>query len=265
MITIVRSQTELDAALDANDPNIIIDSPAGVWLTLDHGHVAGVRGESQIGPVKGSATVSGVEGSATVRDVGGSATIHLHDQSTASNIGKYVAVHLHSAQSTTDGGVIIDTSRLDLTDPHTWCEYHGVTVTDGHATVYKAVDSDWHPQSGTQWTYQPGTAVTCDDWSPVAECGNGLHMSPRPVQARGYFPDATRFVECTVTLTDLVPLGGDKCKAPAVVCVREVDEDGQPVGDGDRRCWRCGLPAEALIHTGDHPTNCHPFQGGDAR
>ena len=310
-MTVVRSQTELDAAIDADDQNIIVDSPAGVWLALDHGHVSGVRGESQVGPVWGSATVSNVRGSATVsdvrgsatvsnvrgsatvsdvwgsatvrdvwgsatvrdvwgsatvsnvwgsatvrdvwgsatvsnvrdsatvsnvrgsatvRDVWGSATVSLGDNAAATNVGKFVAVHLHSAQATTDGGVIIDVSGLDLTDPHTWCEYHGVTVTDGNATVYKAVDNNFHPQRGTQWTYRPGATVTCDDWKTDPVCGHGLHVSPRPVQARGHFPDATRFVECTAPLTDLVPLGGDKCKAPAVVCVREVDVDGQPIG-----------------------------------
>lgn len=28
----------------------------------------------------------------------------------------------------------------------------------------------------------------------------------------------------------------------------------------DSRCARCGMPASALIHTGNHPTNCHPFE-----
>jgi hypothetical protein len=25
-------------------------------------------------------------------------------------------------------------------------------------------------------------------------------------------------------------------------------------------CRRCGMAAEAAIHTGDHPTNCHTFE-----
>lgn len=32
------------------------------------------------------------------------------------------------------------------------------------------------------------------------------------------------------------------------------------MSNDDDRCTRCGLPADALIHTGNHPTNCHPFE-----
>ena len=74
MSIVVTTQGELDAAAKADAEDIIIDSPAGVWLRVGGDtRIAGVRGASCVGPVRGSATVSGVRGSATVSGVRDSA------------------------------------------------------------------------------------------------------------------------------------------------------------------------------------------------
>ena len=250
--TIVTTQAELDAALDAPG-EIIIDSPRGVWLILNRGTVS-VRGQSTVGPVGGSATVSDVGGSATVRgvwdsatvsdvwgsatvsgvgdsatvrDVGGSATVHLYDAATATQVGSHVAVHLHSARATTDGGVVIDVAALDLTDIVTWAGYRGTRVRTGTVTAYKAVGADWQTHR-KGWVYEPGATVTAADWDGKPECGGGLHLCARPAQSRRYYSTATRYVECEVAVADAVVVG-DKLKARAVRVVCEVDIDGEPV------------------------------------
>ena len=225
--TIVTTQAELAAALDADTPGeIIIDSPRGVWLTLNRGTVS-VRGQSTVGPVWGSATVSDVGGSATVRGVRGSATVHLYDAATATRVGSHVAVHLHSARATADGGVIIGVAALDLTDIVAWAGYHGTRVRTGTVTAYKAVGDDWQTDR-KGWVYEPGATVTAEDWDGEPECGGGLHLCARPAQSRRYYSAATRYVECEVAIADAVVVG-DKLKARSVRVVREVDIDAEPV------------------------------------
>ena len=188
--------------------------------------VSDVRDSATVSDVWGSATVSGVWDSATVRDVSGAcAIVGVYDEARLLNLGPWVSVHLHSASATVEGGHVIDVSALDLEDPATWCAYHGVKVTDGIATVYKAVGDNWSTDRGTD--YSPGSTPEAPDWQPTRVCGGGLHFSPSPEQSRGYYPTATRYLECGVLLADLVPLGSDKCKAPRVVraCV-EVDIHG---------------------------------------
>ena len=138
--------------------------------------------------------------------------------------GAYVAVHLHSQHVTLSGGVAIDLTKLDLTDPATWCEFHGVTVQGGNAILYKAVDKDWCAGHAHKLTmYEPGTTVTAPDWIDSGNCGNGLHICPTPMQARDHYPSAARFVEVSVPVVSLRPIDESKCKAPTVVVLREVD------------------------------------------
>jgi hypothetical protein len=233
-MTTVTTQAELDTALKAGDPDIVIDSPRGVWLTMrDGGNVARVVGESTIRDVWGSATIRGVRGSATIRDVRGSATIHLHSSATATNVGRFVAVHLHSARAKVDGGVVIDLTKLDLTTTADWADYHGVKTVDGHLIVYKAVDADLN--SGRGFHYPIGATVAAPDWNAGDFCGAGLHFSPTPAQARDYFPDAARFLECAVNVADASVIGGTdtystpKLKARSVRVLREVDVHGDPL------------------------------------
>ena len=254
----VTSQAELDKALADGVGEILIVSPADVWIELrDTGSATVWAYDSATVWAYGSATVwaSGsatvmaydsatvrVYGSATVRAYGSatvrayeSATVRAYDSATVWAYGsatvqasKYVAVRLHSARVTLDGGVLIDLTQLDLTDPTTWCDYHGVTVTDGIAEVFKAVNDQWTTDRGTN--YQPGSLPTAPDWKPTRECGHGLHFCARPAVSKDqYFPAATRFVRVGVRLDEMVCLG-DKIKAPRVVSpCTEVDIHGQVV------------------------------------
>ena len=210
MSIIVKTQAELDAAVAAGSQGIIIDSPAGVWLS-----------------VGGSATVQ-ASGSATV-EAWGSATVRAWDSATV-RATPWVAVHLHGARATVTGGHIIDVSALDLTDAPTWCAYHGVPVVDGVATLYKAIGDTWTTDRGTD--YSPGSAPEAADWRDDHQCGGGLHFSPTPTQARDYHPSATRYVAVGVRLDELSPILGSTPKAKArrvVVACREVTIDGTEV------------------------------------
>ena len=223
---IVKTQAELDAALARDDISyntheIIIDSPAGIWITIgdDHGQTV---------EASGSATVW-ASGSATV-EASGSATVEASDSATV-EATPYVAVHLFSARATVTGGVVIDIAALNLDNPETWCAYHGIEVTDGVATVYKAVDDRYFSAHGT--CYKPGATPDAPDWQPTKICGQGLHFSPTPRQAQPYnhaTAAAAKYVACGVAVADLIPLDSDKCKAPRVVrSCAEVDIDGQPL------------------------------------
>ena len=182
----------------------------------------------------GSSTVMAY-GSSTVRAYG-SSTVMATDSSTVMAYGSStvrasscVAVHLHSGLATIDGGVVIDVTTVNDT-AEKWCAHHGVEVTDGIATVYKAVSDQWTTPRGADYT--PGSTPEATDWADHAACGQGLHFGPTPAHALAYLPDATRFVAVGVELATLRPIPGGtaKCKAPKVVraCV-EVDLDGNEV------------------------------------
>ena len=239
----VTTQQALDDAIAAGHEDIVIDSPRGVWVTVRasdsvtvyasdsakvraYGSVTVHASGSATVHASGSAMVT-ASGSATVRAFG-SATVRASDSATVTATPK-VAVHLHSGRCTIAGGVLIDHTIIDLTDPQTWCDYHGVPTVDGIATVHKAVDDDWTTGRGT--VYRPGATPSAPDWRDDRECGGGLHFSPQPWQAREYMPNATRFVAVGVAVADLRPILGatPKCKTPRVVspCV-EVTIDGTP-------------------------------------
>jgi len=155
----------------------------------------------------------------------GSSSVVAWDSSRV-EAGKYVAVHLHSQTVALTGeGHIIDMTALDMTDPQTWADLHGGKVSGGRLTVYKGVNADLRSAHGTE--YPIGATVTCPDWEPTVECGNGLHFSPSPTATESYCTPE-RYLECTVKLADVVPLG-DKVKASACRVVRVVDRWGDPV------------------------------------
>jgi hypothetical protein len=172
----------------------------------------------------GSATVR-VSGSATV-EASGSATVRAYDSATV-RASKYVAVQDHGPDTTINGGVIISIRRAET--PTDWCDFYGVDVVDGLATLYKAVDDAWRGGYGADISYEPGATPEAPDWKPDDMCGHGLHFSPRPFMARAYHENATRYVACPVRVDDMVLLG-DKVKAPRVAApCWEVNEDGEPV------------------------------------
>jgi hypothetical protein len=172
-------------------------------------------------------------GSATVRAYG-SATVRAYGSATV-EAAPHVAVHLHSARATITGGVVIDIANLDLTDPRVWADHHGVQVIDGEAILYKATGHDLIAGAdyGKPTSYQVGTTVTAQDWRDNHDCGGGLHISPRPDQARRYRngEDGTRYLRVAAPLADLRPIEADKAKARSVRVLAEVDIDA------------CDLPA----------------------
>ncbi len=203
--TTVTTQDQLDTALAGDYDTIIIDSERGVWLTVS---------------ASGSATVRAYD-SATVRAYG-SATV---------DASKYVPVHLFSSRVTLSGGVLIDLTRLDLTDITDWIDYHGVARDGDTLTVYKAVDGDLfagHRHTPTQ--YAVGSVVTAPDWQATAGCGYGLHFGATPHGAAKYYSGegVARYLECTVAVAETVALS-DKVKSRSCTVVREVTIDGEPV------------------------------------
>ena len=230
--TVVRTQAEFDAALAASEPLIIIDSPQGVWITVEAYGSAAVRayGSATV-KADGSATVEAYE-SATV-EAYGSATVRAYGSATV-RATPYVAIHLYSALASVTGGVVIDIAGLNLGDPLVWCTYYGVGVADGMATLYKAVSDELEAgQSHTTTTYTVGAEVQAADWRADRECGHGLHFGPTPWLADKYYQgrepsSERRYLAVAVAVGSLVPLG-DKAKAPSCVVLHEVDIDGERV------------------------------------
>jgi hypothetical protein len=131
-----------------------------------------------------------------------------------------------------EGGVQI---RIPiLTTALAWCEFHGLEVVDGIATLYKAVRDTW--QSSHAFDYTPGTTPVAPDWDGgECECGGGLHFSPTPFQASTFDSHATKYLACPVAVADMrAPKAGDcypqkikakGCAGPVV----EVDVNGKRV------------------------------------
>jgi hypothetical protein len=175
----------------------------------------------------GSSTVTAYD-SSTVRACD-SSTVTAYGSSTVT-AGSHTAVHLHSGRAHVEGGVLIDHTAIDESTPTSWANYHGAAINEETATVYKAVRADLRSTHGA--LYEIGAEVSCDDWQDTNECGNGLHFSPSPAQASAYDESATRWLECTVKLSDLRPLTGSgtaKAKAPRAMVIREVDIAGRPI------------------------------------
>ena len=123
MTTTCTSQAELDAAIAAGESDIVINSPAGVWLDLRAPKATRVTAL-------------------------GSSTVTARDSSTVTATA-YVAVHLHSGRAKVEGGHIIDVTALDLTDPATFAAYTGgpLLLTNdgrGHRLTYR----DGHYEAG---------------------------------------------------------------------------------------------------------------------
>jgi len=173
-------------------------------------------------------------GSSQVRAYGSSqVTAHDSSQVTAHDssqvrASRYVAVSKHGDQSKVSGGVLILIPKPET--PQEWCDFHGVNVRYGVAILYKALDKNF--KSSRDFDYSPGTVPVAPDWDGGrAECGGGLHFSPRPFMALAFMPDAGTFVACPVAMSDISvhPNGSFPEKIKAKGCcgpVWECDIDG---------------------------------------
>jgi len=147
---------------------------------------------------------------------------------------KYVAVHRPAnSKAKVTGGVLIQLPAI--TTAEDWCDFYGVEPKDGIVILFKGLDD--HYQSSREFVWTPGSVPVAPDWDGgMAECGGGLHFSPRPSATRQFAPEATRFVGCPVRLSDIrPPKEADKypAKVKASGCcgpVFEVDLDGNPIG-----------------------------------
>jgi hypothetical protein len=164
----------------------------------------------------------------------GSSNVHLRDNSKAT-VGKLVSVHLYSQRATFEGGVLIDLTGIDLSDPTQWAEYHGVKIEDDKLLVYKAVNSELTSDHGME--YPLGEIVTAPDWDGQDRCAGGLHFGPTPRHALEYHSGRAdvRFLLCavpadaTVGITD--QYATPKCKARECVVISEVDIDGKAIAE----------------------------------
>jgi hypothetical protein len=192
----------------------------------------------------GSATVTASD-SATVR-ASGSATVTASDSATVrasgsvfvrlfralsikASLGVIIAKHPTSA-ATIEGGQVVQVETFKT--PAEWCDYYGVEVVDGVATVYKSLHADFKSPHGT--SYAPGSTPEASDWDGGArECGAGLHFSPTPMMAESSHA-GSKWVACGIRLDEMAvhPEGEypAKCKAKRIVtpCV-EVDIHGRVV------------------------------------
>ena len=242
----VTTQAELNKAIADKVDWIDIRSPAGVWIDVTACGSSTVRacgsstvrayGSSTVRaygystvPAYGSSTVTACDSSTvTACD---SSTVRAYSSSTVTACGS-VAVHLHSAKVKLKGGVVMDHTKVQDFTAQEWCDYHGVEVKRGVATLYKAVNDKWTTDFGV--SYAPGTKPACDDFKDTNACGNGLHFGPTPTHALAYNSTATKFVAVGVKVSELRPItevgATAKAKAPRVVraCV-EVDMDGKAV------------------------------------
>ena len=141
-----------------------------------------------------------VTDSATV-EAWDSATVRAWDSATV-RASKYVAIRKCGDGPKVTGGVIIEVPTSFAT-PQDWCDYYGVEVKRGIATLFKGTDEDF----ATRWSrpagiyYKPGSKPKAPDWDGgVKECGGGLHGWPRAHFAEGY----AHIVACPVKLAEIV-------------------------------------------------------------
>ncbi len=157
------------------------------------------------------------------------------------SVGRYAALIAQKhdrAKLSIPGATILKVPTITM--PEEWCDYYGVKVTRGKAILFKAVDGAFASAhltpSGDHLVYAPASTPEAPDWDgPKRECGGGIHLSPSPLAALTFFPEATRFVGCPVRLADIVV--HKDAEYPAKVKARqiappgcfEVDRDGEPI------------------------------------
>jgi hypothetical protein len=84
------------------------------------------------------------------------------------------------------------------------------------ALVLRTSKSDHTSHGGFKWPKDVGALVTCPDWKPTEECGNGLHGLLAGLGDWGLIPqdDGRVWQVVGVIRAECVPLGDDKVKFP---------------------------------------------------
>lgn len=145
--------------------------------------------------------------------------------------GALVTVYITSEDAEVDGGVQILCESARMMPPDKWCAFNPVEVdSNGMAHLYKVTDDNGISEHGG--VYVVGQTIDdTDNWVDDRECGHGLHASPTTGMARTYCKRLTgvKFFEVTCPVSELRPLDTDKCKAPRLHVLREVNEYGEPL------------------------------------
>ena len=223
----VRTQKELDNAIKTHPGELIACISSGSFEICDSSQVT-AYGSSQV-TACGSSQVTAYDSSQVTACDSSQVRACDSSQVTAS---EFVAVTNYSKLTKLDGGVLIELPTIKTAEQ--WCEFHGVEASDGVVTLFKAVSAEF--KSGYGFDYAPGTTPEAPDWDGgEAECGGGLHFSPRPAKALQFMPEAKRFVACPVKLDDIAvhenAIYPDKVKAPRCCApVWECDIDGNRLG-----------------------------------
>jgi hypothetical protein len=143
----------------------------------------------------------------------------------------HVAVLIRGTLAKVRGG---KQTRLRVSNAKEWCDYYGVKVSKGIATLYKSVNNDYSNAHNRSVFYTPGTKPKAADWDGgKEECGGGLHFSPTPALSEK-FKTGGRFVACPVKVSEIVVhedgVYPQKVKAPRCCGkVWECDRNGNPV------------------------------------
>jgi hypothetical protein len=231
-----RTQAELEAAIAAGDVPVLLGDG---WFTAKAGEYVVAResshvvawGSSHVVARESSHVVAWGSSHVVARESShvvawGSSHVEARESSHV-EASPCVAVHKHGPNPKIKGGVVIEVPKLDT--PEKWCDFWGIKVSRGIATLYKAVNDDW--LSGYKTSYAPRTKPEAPDWEPDGQCGGGLHFCAHPVVAADYQSGATKYLACPVRLDEVSVIDSQKVKAKRVVgkgCV-EVDRYGVPV------------------------------------
>src|SRR3990167_4019705 len=102
---------------------------------------------------------------------------------------KYSSITLHGQEVHATGGIQIKIPEIFTAKE--WCDYYGVEVKKGIATLFKAVDDDYSTSNARPKNifYTPGSKPSAPDWDGgKAECGGGIHASCHPTAALYFNP-----------------------------------------------------------------------------
>ncbi len=132
----------------------------------------------------------------------GAVMVRARDRAQIKAASTLIVVMNHAKTTTIKGGTIVEVPPI--TTAAAWCEYYGVEVTDGVATLYKGVHDDYRSDHG--FAYLPGSVPVAPDWDGgTRECGGGLHFCARPAATKDFDSSATKFLACPVKLEDIRP------------------------------------------------------------
>src|SRR3990167_1595531 len=149
---------------------------------------------------------------------------------------KYSSITLHGQEVHATGGIQIKIPEIFTAKE--WCDYYGVEVKKGIATLFKAVDDDYSTSNARPKNifYTPGSKPSAPDWDGgKAECGGGIHASCHPTAALYFNSTAKKFVALPVRLKNFKPYPNaqypDKVKFQKVYGqIWEVDREGKKIG-----------------------------------